>query len=133
MQASFWGYLGCEYVHADEQGATIRLKVQPHHLNTIGIVHGGVLSSLLDNAMGIAACIYKQEPHVVTGNLNVNFVQPMKGGILKVHAHVVHATRRLLTLQGSVSNEHGELGTIATGTFHVVTVQKSDKGVNLST
>jgi uncharacterized protein (TIGR00369 family) len=118
-QSSFWGYLGCELVHADEKEVILRLDAKAHHLNMIGIVHGGVLSSLLDNAMGIAASAYKQDPNIVTGSLNVNFLRPMKSGILEVRAHVVHATKRVLTLQGTVVNEQGELGTMATGTFHV--------------
>lgn len=118
-QTSFWGYLGCELVHADEKEVVVRLDAKDHHLNMMGIVNGGVLSSLLDNTMGIAATAYKQDQNIVTGSLNVNFLRPMNLGILEARAHVTHATKRVLTIQGTIVNEQGELGTMATGTFHV--------------
>ncbi|MFW5435290.1 PaaI family thioesterase [Paenibacillus apiarius] len=116
-KASFWGYLGCELVRVDEYETVVKLKVEPHHLNMIGIVHGGVLSSLLDNTMGIAAAAARPNANVVTSNLNVHFVHPLKGGTLEVRAHVVSATTRMLTLYGTVTDDQGRLGTMGTGTF----------------
>ncbi|MCM3337409.1 PaaI family thioesterase [Paenibacillus sp. MER TA 81-3] len=116
-QASFWGYLGCELVRVDEHEAVVRLKVEQHHLNMMGMVHGGVLSSLLDNTMGIAAAAVRPHENVVTSNLNVHFVHPLKSGTLEVRAHVVSATKRMLTLYGTVTDEQGRLGTMGTGTF----------------
>jgi uncharacterized protein (TIGR00369 family) len=40
-----------------------------------GIMHGGVLSALLDTAM--AHCLLHQEIEAVTGELNVRFFQPV--------------------------------------------------------
>lgn len=83
-EPTFWGYLGCEFVSMQDNIITIALEAKTHHLNPIGIVHGGVLSSLLDNAMGIVVMMARPEDKVVTTNLNVHFVAPLYEGRLVV-------------------------------------------------
>jgi uncharacterized protein (TIGR00369 family) len=119
-EPTFWGFLGCEFVSLQDQIITIALDAKPHHLNPIGIVHGGVLSSLLDNAMGIVVMMARPEEKVVTTNLNVNFVAPLYEGRLLVTAELVHQSRKMITAQGRVLDREGNLGTIGTGTFRVI-------------
>ncbi|MFD0697060.1 PaaI family thioesterase [Paenibacillus sp. GCM10027628] len=117
---TFWGFLGCEFVSMEAGVVTVALDAKPHHLNLIGIVHGGVLSSLLDNAMGIVIMTARPEEKVVTTNLNVHFVSPLKEGKLFVTAEIVHQSRKMITTQGRVTDSEGNLGTIGTGTFRVI-------------
>ncbi|MBD0383109.1 PaaI family thioesterase [Paenibacillus sedimenti] len=119
-EPTFWGFLGCEFVSMEAGVVTVALDAKPHHLNLIGIVHGGVLSSLLDNAMGIAIMTARPEEKVVTTNLNVHFVSPLKEGRLLVTAEIVHQSRKMITTQGRVTDSEGNLGTIGTGTFRVI-------------
>ncbi|MGG1517352.1 PaaI family thioesterase [Paenibacillus oryzisoli] len=118
--STFWGYLGCEFVHIQDGVVTIALEAKPHHLNPIGMVHGGVLSSLLDTAMGIVTMTARPEEKVVTTNLNVHFVSPLYAGRLLVTAELVHQSRKMLTAQGRVTDSEGKLGTMGTGTFRVI-------------
>lgn len=118
-EPTFWGYLGCEFIGMDEGKVTIAIDAKAHHLNPIGIVHGGVLSSLLDNAMGIAAMAQRPQEKVVTTNLNVTFVSPLHAGRLLVTAEVVHQSRKMITAQGRVTDAGGNLGTIGIGSFRV--------------
>ncbi|BFH14741.1 PaaI family thioesterase [Paenibacillus melissococcoides] len=116
---SFWGYLGCELVRVGERETIVRLQARERHLNMTGTVHGGVLASLLDSTMGIAAAANRPDDQVVTTNLNVHYVHPLRAGLLEVRAHVVHSTNRMMTVYGSVTGEDGRLGTIGTGSFRV--------------
>jgi uncharacterized protein (TIGR00369 family) len=116
-ESTFWGFLGCELVSVTDNQVTISLEAQSHHMNIIGIVHGGVLSSLLDNAMGIAVMATRPEDKVVTTNLNVHFVSPLKEGKLIVTAEIVHQSRKMITTQGRVTDAEGNLSTIGTGSF----------------
>ncbi|MBD8498652.1 PaaI family thioesterase [Paenibacillus arenosi] len=120
-RGTFWDYIGCEVMEASTAKVVLRLQAQQHHLNVIGIVHGGVLSSLLDNAMGLATMLLRPNENTVTSNLNVNFVAPMKAGELVVTAEVIHQSGRTLTCTGKVESSNGILGTMGTGTFRVVT------------
>lgn len=41
MEDSFWGHLGCKLEHLDQDEVVLSLEIKKHHLNLIGIVHGG--------------------------------------------------------------------------------------------
>jgi uncharacterized protein (TIGR00369 family) len=119
-KGTFWDYLGCVAQHVEPGKAVVTLDVQPSHLNALGIVHGGVLSSLLDNAMGLAALLARPGRHKVTTNLNVHFVAPLTSGRLSATATILHESRSTITVQGVVADESGKIGTIGTGSFRVV-------------
>lgn len=89
-------------------------------MNLIGIVHGGVTSSLLDNAMGMAVMLARPKDKVVTTNLNAHFVSPLKEGPLFVTAEVVHESRKIITATGRVTDEYGDLGTMGMGSFRII-------------
>jgi uncharacterized protein (TIGR00369 family) len=121
-EPTFWGYLGCRFVSADEQAGrvVISLDVKPHHLNVLGIIHGGVLSTLLDNAMGLAVMMVRPDDKVVTTNLNVHFVSSLREGTLLVTAEVVHQSRRMITATGMIHGDGGQLTAMGTGSFRVI-------------
>lgn len=119
-ERTFWGYLGCRIEELNDRTVTISLEAESHHLNLIGIVHGGVLSSLLDNAMGLAVLAARPEEKTVTTNLNVNFVAPLHVGKLLVEAQIVHQSCKMITVSGRILGGEGNLGTIGTGTFRVI-------------
>jgi len=67
-----------------------------------GIVHGGVLCSLLDEVMGWAAAADRKR-YFVTGELNVRFLRPLKVGTpVKVRARVLEHLFRHSTVEGEV-------------------------------
>jgi len=119
-KGTFWDYLGCKLHSLEANKVVISLEIKPHHLNPIGIVHGGVSSTMLDNAMGISALLTRPGEKMVTSNLNVHFVAPLKLGTIYATAEVVHQTRKSLTVTGSVTDEQGQLGTYGTGSFRVI-------------
>ena len=118
-EPTFWGYLGCQMESADENEVVVTLDARPHHLNMMGIVHGGVLSSLMDNAMGIAVMLRRPGESTVTSNLNVHFVMPAKEGKIITRARIVHETRRSVTTESRITDEKGELIALSTGSFRV--------------
>ncbi|AYB46959.1 PaaI family thioesterase [Paenibacillus lautus] len=118
-EPTFWGYLGCKLASASPEAVVVTLDAQPHHMNMMGIVHGGVLSSLMDNAMGIAVMLERPGESTVTSNLNVHFVMPARAGTLTVTASIVHQTHRSVTTECRITNDKGELVAIGTGSFRV--------------
>ncbi|WP_281884872.1 PaaI family thioesterase [Paenibacillus sp. YYML68] len=119
-QGTFWDYVGAELVAITPERVIVTLQLQPHHLNQMGIVHGGVTATLLDSTMGLAAMVARPDDDVVTTNLNVHYLTPAKTGQLKITAELVHSSRKLITTQGHVYSETGELCAMATGTFRVM-------------
>jgi uncharacterized protein (TIGR00369 family) len=47
--------LGARAVSADDGRATVRFDATDEHLNPAGTLHGGVLATLVDTAMGLLA------------------------------------------------------------------------------
>ncbi|WP_199615431.1 PaaI family thioesterase [Paenibacillus alkalitolerans] len=119
-KGTFWELIGCKVEAVEPGRAVVALDAQQHHLNGIGIVHGGVLSSLLDNAMGIAAMSARPGESTVTTNLNVHFVAPLGTGKLIATATVLHQSRSTLTVQATVQDDAGKTGSIGTGSFRVI-------------
>lgn len=115
---SFWGLLGLELISVDKQMVEIGLNADERHLNSMGIVHGGVLSAMMDQSMGTLVASVKGKLGVTT-HLNVQFLSPMQKGMLKVSAFPLHETYRTMTLRAEVRNADGVLGCISTATFRV--------------
>ncbi|WP_219835244.1 PaaI family thioesterase [Paenibacillus sp. R14(2021)] len=118
---TFWGYLGCELIASERGKAVIGLQLRPEHLNLAGIVHGGVLASLLDNAMGLVTILECPGERTVTTGLNVHYLQSSSEGRLTCEAVLLHKSRRTLTLEGRIADNKGELLVWGSGTFRRVT------------
>jgi acyl-CoA thioesterase len=99
--------------------ARVSLHVSTSHLRTLGIVHGGVLASLLDAAQGMAAASAARAGYdVVTVQLNINFLRPAgEGDHLIATGHVVHAGRRTAVTRGEVHTAEGELSATGSATL----------------
>src|SRR4030042_2048848 len=59
----------------------------PHHSNPAGVVHGGELMKMMDNAAGVAAARHSQA-NPVTGTVhNIRFISPVHvGEVVLIHA-----------------------------------------------
>lgn len=119
-QGTFWGLLGCEVVQADSRKATVCLDIVPAHLNLLGIVHGGVLMSLMDNAMGLVAMLAENGQRAVTASMNTHFLSSTAGGLLLCEAQLMHRTTRTLTLQAEVKDEDGKLLSWSSGAYRLL-------------
>ena len=88
------------------------LEPAEYHYNPIGMVHGGVASTVLDSAMGCA--IHSTLP-VGTGystvELKVSFVRPMstKTGRVRCEASVIHTGKSIATAEAKLVDNEGTL------------------------
>ncbi len=117
---TFWGQLGCRIVYANERQSNISLDVRDGHLNLFGIVHGGVLMSLLDNAMGLVAIMAAPGRKVVTANMNTQFLASATSGILYGEGEIVHATERTMTMQATIKDGSGKLLAWGSGAYRLL-------------
>jgi len=74
--------------------------VEPKHLNFADIVHGGMLTTLADQAMGMTAMRASgNKPHA-TIELNIQFVGAVRlGEFVEAHCEVVRLTRAIIFMQ----------------------------------
>jgi uncharacterized protein (TIGR00369 family) len=106
-------FLDMEAVEFERGRAVFASTPKEHHYSVLGRVHGGVISTLLDTALGCALQT-TLEPGVgyATTELSVNFVRPVdeSTGRVIVTGEVLHVGRNLATAQGHlVSEETGKL------------------------
>lgn len=117
---TFWEFIGCETVDINEKQVVVAFDILPHHLNLIGILHGGMHASVIDSAMGIIVMLARPEASVVTVGLNMNYVAPTTEGRVLVTAELIHSSRKLITAQAYARKENGDLLAFGTGTFRVL-------------
>ena len=100
--------------------ARFEVTVGPQHLNPHGIVHGGVVYSLVDYAMG-GALTSRLAPgeRCATLEIKINYLAPVAAGLLAAEAGVVDRTARVGVLDARVHTGAGELVALATGTFYI--------------
>ena len=92
----YYRAMGTELVEMDEGRALLRVAIQPSHLNADGIVHGGVLPAIADGAMGNALrTLYGAAAQVLTAEIHLHYLRPVRGGSLLAEGRVVQSGRRL--------------------------------------
>ncbi|MCQ4117591.1 PaaI family thioesterase [Rhodococcus tibetensis] len=71
-----------------------RLEVATRHQGGPGVIHGGILSTAFDEALGMA-CRATVDGPVVTGHLEIDFARPIPlGSVLEFHARIDGTIRR---------------------------------------
>ncbi|MHA6482341.1 PaaI family thioesterase [Paenibacillus sp. strain BS8-2] len=119
-EKTFWGRLGCKVVEADGGKTTISLAIEPTHLNLLGIVHGGVLMSMMDNAMGLLVMLAESNERTVTANMNTHFLASARGGTLTCSSVLIHRSGRTITLQATVVDEEGQILAWGSGAYRLI-------------
>lgn len=92
---SFLEYIGCNVERSDNEGAILSLNIGKEHLQHMGYIHGGVISTLADNTGWFVL-----EPHLqkeqtaMTQELTVNYLYPGKGKRLTAVGELVKIGKR---------------------------------------
>lgn len=91
-------FLGVEIVPTDDGCARLELEVKPQHSNPYDILHGGVLTTMADTAMG-AACLMRNKK-VVTVSITLEFLHPvpMSSRII-TDAKILNEGRHIITCE----------------------------------
>ena len=102
----FAGSLGIRVDDTDEGGARLTLEVTDEHLNPAGTLHGGVLATLVDTAMGQAVRTVSGEGDVpATSQLTVTYLRPGKPGQVAVSASVRTRGEHLTVCEADVEQD----------------------------
>jgi uncharacterized protein (TIGR00369 family) len=116
-----WEWLGLKLVETGEGTAVVDMATTEDMANHSGFVHGGMISTLADSAMGRS--LRTLSPGVVRAmsfDLKLNFINAAKvGEILRATGHVIHAGRRTAVAECRVEGGDGRLVATASATFAV--------------
>lgn len=128
-EGTFRGCFGC----GDENGLGLRLvferdgetvvsrtQLGPDYAGYPAFAHGGVVATMLDEAMGWAM-LHLAGRHGVTSSLNVTYRRPVPlGRELVVRARVLDVADRDARIESSVEDSHGRILAHGAGTWVVV-------------
>src|SRR5919199_1743139 len=109
--------LGARPAQAEDGRATVRFEAADEHLNPAGTLHGGVLATLVDTAMGLAVRSATGEEDVpATSQLTVTYLRPGTPGRLTVTAQVRTRGEHLTVCEADVEQD-GKAVAHAVATF----------------
>lgn len=96
------------------------LMAGERHLNAAGLVHGGAITTLLDQALSALAWRHAGKTPCVTVQLNSSFLDgARRGELLIATGNVVRATRSMIFMVGEVRVEEYIIATCQ-GIFKIV-------------
>lgn len=109
------------YVKQTGEQLVIGLRVATPHTNSRGILHGGLIATLADNAMGLSCGMrMKERGDLLTISLNIDYLGPVKiGQWLAIEPAVVKVGGSVCFAQCVVTAD-GEPCARANATFKIV-------------
>ena len=112
------GLLGIEIVRLERGEAILSLLSRPELMRMAGIMHGGALASLMDTASAFAVLtLIEADTQTVTVDLTIHFLRPVTEGLVKAHARVLRAGRRIVTVSIEATNMDGKIVATALTTY----------------
>jgi uncharacterized protein (TIGR00369 family) len=121
LQASeFYRWAGIELVGAGSGEVEIAFEAGAQHVNLQGLVHGGMLATLADTAMGLAVrTVLDPGRRHVTVQLGIEFLSPGRPGRIVAHGRSVKIGRQLGFAEADVVDARGRLLALARSTLSV--------------
>lgn len=122
-------HIGYRTTHTPGGDIAVELPVAPHVVNTNGGLQGGLLATLVDIIAGKRALeVIPPGTSVVTSDLSVRYLRPIKAGVARANARVVHSGKRSLVMQVDVSSlPDEELAAIATVSFATIRRRQTEE------
>ena len=120
--SEFYRWAGVEVIDASPGVVEIAFEANPQHLNLQGLVHGGILATLADTAMGLAVrtALEPGRRHV-TVQLGIEFLSPGRPGRITARGRSVKIGTQLGFAEADVMNADGRLLARAHSTLSVTT------------
>lgn len=103
LTSQFTQHVGIQLLEKAPGRSRWTLPLQPLHMNTHGVVHGGVLFTLADTAMGAALYGALQPGQIcATINVKINYFKPVFGGTVVCVSEVVNQGKNVAHLDASL-------------------------------
>ena len=117
LDVPFLKLLGVRCLRAELGEGEVILALKPEHNNSWEVAHGGVLLTLMDVGMAVAARAADEAGRgVVTIELKANFMQAAQG-VVRVAARTVHTTPTLVFVEAKLFDERDRICCMGSATF----------------
>ncbi|MGM0904539.1 MAG: PaaI family thioesterase [Bacillota bacterium] len=116
----FWDLIGIKVDSIEETQARIKLEVKESLLNANNILHGGVVTTLLDAVMGINLKLLIGDASYATVTLTSQFIRAVKADeTIYATAKMVQNGKSIACMEARLFNDKGDIISIGLGSFKV--------------
>ena len=132
--SGFMELLGYRVAEWRDGHGVIVLDAGPRHLNRAGVVHGGVLTTLIDTACGFSATfcpVPGRVRRVMTLSLTVTFTGQAGPGPIRAVGTKRGGGTRIFACSADVLDADGRLVAVGQGSFRYHTGSERPEGVPL--
>ncbi len=113
---NYANYLGIEFLMVAKGTAKAQLMIKNHHLNSMGVVHGGAIFSLADAVFSVAS--NSQGGIALAINVSISFFKALREGTIVAEAVEISLNKKLATYLINVFDEAGNAVALFQGTVY---------------
>ena len=106
IEGGFEAHVGPLYIRRLDDAVRLGFRVAEKHLNPRRTLHGGMMMTLIDDAIAVAVGVDTANPSMATVSLNGDFLAAAKAdGWVEAEGEVVRRTRELVFTRGAITCE----------------------------
>jgi acyl-CoA thioesterase len=113
-------HLGIVVEAAHDDGITISCDVREEFRNGHGVLHGGVIATLADVAVGVALKTRIAPKTATTIDLKVNYLKPVISGKLRARCYLVRVGKTLITGRVDLTDDAGSRVAISIASYMIL-------------
>jgi len=120
-QPHFDDLIGTEWISDDPDGACARVPIRDDLRQPFGLMHGGVMSSLVESvcSRATALAVFGDGMAAMGQSISVNFMRPVTSGHAEVRAKARHRGRTTWVWEAEVVDAAGKLCALSQMTIAV--------------
>jgi uncharacterized protein (TIGR00369 family) len=121
LRSHFDGLIGTEWLDDDPENARVRVAMRDELRQPVGLMHGGVLSTLVESvcSRATALALLDQRMAAMGQSINVSFLRPITEGHAEVRARARHRGRTTWVWEAEVRDAEERLCALAQMTIAV--------------
>ena len=120
----FAHWLNGKVVSVEEKSVEFQFLVRKDMTNPVGMLHGGVISGMIDECVGVTFFVLGLEYFYPTINLNVEFFYAAKEGeTVRVQTQVIKQGKTIINIKANVLNDSGKILASATSNLAVSNIK----------
>jgi len=110
--------LGIKLDSVEPGDATLSLQIRDDFKQNAGVVHGGVIASLIDSATAFAIIpLLNHDERTTTVDLTISYLRPLTAGSMVARAKVLRAGTRLIVVSAELFDDGRNLAATALSTY----------------
>jgi 1,4-dihydroxy-2-naphthoyl-CoA hydrolase len=128
LLSHFDALIGTEWLSDDPEDARARVPIRDDLRQPVGLMHGGVMSSLVESVCSRATALAVLDGGMAAmgQSIGVSFIRPITTGYAEVKAQARHRGRTTWVWDAEVLDDEDRLCALAQMTIAVRPVPKSD-------